>query len=60
MLSTAECKKHLNNTFTDEEVEQIRASLYSLADLFIAEYQKSKKARVLPSGAPDAGRQART
>ena len=46
MLSIEECKKYLHNgNYTDEQVEQIRQSLYQLADLFITEYIKTKKAK---------------
>lgn len=49
MLSVQECKQHLHKgDFTDEQVEQIRDSLYQLADLFIAEYIKTKKAEKNP------------
>jgi hypothetical protein len=45
MLSIQECKPYLRKgDFTDGQVEQIRDSLYQLADLFIAEYIKTKKA----------------
>lgn len=45
MLSIQECKTYLRKgDFTDSQVEQIRDSLYQLADLFIAEYIKTKKA----------------
>ena len=44
MLSVQECKQYLRKgDFTDEQVEQIRDNLYQLADLFIAEYIKTKK-----------------
>jgi len=49
MLSVQECKQHLRKgDFTDEQVEQIRDSLYQLADLFIKEYIKTKKAGKCP------------
>jgi hypothetical protein len=45
MLSVQECKRYLHKgEFSDEQVEQIRDSLYQLADLFIREYIKTKKA----------------
>lgn len=53
MLSVQECKQHLRKgDFTDEQVEQIRDSLYQLADLFITEYIKTKKAKTAASNAP--------
>ena len=36
------------DVLTDEQVEQIRDSLYQLADLFIREYIKTKKAGKSP------------
>ena len=49
MLSVQECKRYLRQgEFSDERVEQIRDSLYQLADLFIREYIKTKKAGKSP------------
>ena len=36
------------DVLTDEQVEQLRDSLYQMADLFIAEYIKTKKAGKSP------------
>ncbi len=53
MLSVEECKKYLRNgNYTDEQVEQIRQGLYQLADLFITEYIKDKKAEKTMAGSP--------
>ncbi len=43
MLSVEECKKHLNNsTYTDEEIEAIRSSLYQVAELLIGRFIKDR------------------
>lgn len=49
MLSVQECKQCLRKgDFTDEQVAQLRDSLYQTADLFIAEFIKTKKAGKSP------------
>ena len=42
MLSIEECKKYLNDTYTDEEVEEIRKSLYQAAELLIDKFIEDK------------------
>ena len=42
MLSIEECKKYFNDTYTDEEVEEIRKSLYQAAELLIDKFIEDK------------------
>jgi hypothetical protein len=43
MLSVNQCKKYLNNTknnYTDKEIEEIRYSLYQIAEISVEDYLK--------------------
>ncbi len=43
MLSVEKCKKYLDgNSFTDEEIEEIRNSLYQAAELLIDKFIEEK------------------
>ncbi len=43
MLSVEKCKKYLNNsTYTNEEIETIRNSLYQVAELLIGRFIKDR------------------
>jgi hypothetical protein len=43
MLSIEKCKKYLNdNSYTDEEIEVIRSSLYQAAELLINKFIEDK------------------
>jgi len=39
MLSIEQCKKKIkSNNFTDQEIEEIRDSLYQLADILVTDF----------------------
>jgi len=40
MLSLEDCKKYIKTPHTDEEILQIRNSLYQLADIYLENYLK--------------------
>jgi len=45
MLSVNHCKKYLNNTkngYIDEEIEEIRNSLYQIAEVLVEDYLGKK------------------
>ncbi len=43
MISLEKCKKYLNdNSYTDEELEEIRSSLYQVAELLIDKFTEGK------------------
>ncbi len=43
MLSTEQCKKYLKGgNYTDNEIEEIRNSLYQTAEILIEQYVKDK------------------
>jgi hypothetical protein len=45
MLSVNHCKKYLNNTkngYIDEEIEEIRNSLYQIAEVLVENYLGKK------------------
>lgn len=40
MFSISHCKKYLDNKYTDKEIEEIRDSLYQIAEISIEDYLK--------------------
>lgn len=43
LLSTEQCKKHLKGSnYTDKEIEEIRNSLYQVAEILTEQYIKDK------------------
>jgi len=45
MLSLETCKKHLKPNLSDEEVLQIRDSLYQMANILVENYSKERDNR---------------
>lgn len=43
MLSINQCRKYLDNRYTDEEVKKIRDSLYQLSDVLVKKYLNKKE-----------------
>jgi len=43
MLSLEDCKKYIKTPHTDEEILQIRDSLYQLANIFLENYLKGNE-----------------
>ena len=41
MLSTEECKKHLGDTLTDQQIENLRDALYALVENVLDDYISS-------------------
>ena len=42
MLSTEKCKEHLSDTYTDEEIEVTRNTLYQVAELLVDKFIEDK------------------
>lgn len=42
MISITECRKILTGDYSDDEIEQIRDSLYQLANILFDQFQKDK------------------
>ena len=52
MLSVNYCKRHFSNkknSYSDKEIEEIRDSLYQLAELLISKYILNKNNKLLPN-----------
>ena|SRR3989338_6653656 len=48
MLSITECRRYLKDfSLTDQQIEEVRTTLYQLTDLLMAKYWRSKEKRVL-------------
>lgn len=42
MFSISHCKKYLDNSYTDKEIEEIRDSLYQIAEISVEDYLSKK------------------
>lgn len=40
MLSVNNCKKYLDDSYTDKEIEEIRDSLYQMVEISVEDYLK--------------------
>jgi len=40
MFSISHCKKYLDNSYTDKEIEEMRDSLYQFAEISVDDYLK--------------------